>query len=118
MGVMVADFYFVRKMRVKLSELYKSHGDFWYSGGVNWRPFPAWVVGWAPTIGGLILTSNPKLTGSGVLYQFYFVAFFYGLSKFNFSASILTIVLRFLLQPTGLLPHEPGIPGLPHRRYG
>jgi NCS1 family nucleobase:cation symporter-1 len=38
MGVMVADFYFIRRMRLKLSELYRSHGDFWYSGGVNWRP--------------------------------------------------------------------------------
>ena len=57
-GMMVADFYFVQKMRLKLSE---PHGDFWYSGWVNWRAFPAWIVGWAPTIGGLILVSTPEL---------------------------------------------------------
>lgn len=83
MGVMVADFYLVRKTRVKLSELYKSHGDFWYSGGFNWRAFPAWAVGWAPTIGGLALTSNPKLSGARVLYELYFVAFFYGTTRFT-----------------------------------
>ena len=82
MGVMVADFFFVRKMRLKLSELYKSHGDFWYLGGVNWRAFPAWVVGWGPTVGGFVLTVNTKLSGPRVLYQLYFIAFFYGTLKF------------------------------------
>ena len=118
MGVMVADFFFVRKMRLKLSELYKSHGDFWYFGGVNWRAFAAWVVGWAPTVGGLALTNSPKLSGPEVLYQLYFVSFFYGTLKFTFSLGILTRFLRFLLQPAGLLHHEPGIPGLPRWRYG
>ena len=83
----MADFYLVRKMRVKLSELYKSHGDFWYSGGFNWRAFPAWAVGWAPTVGGLALTSNPKLSGARVLYELYFVAFFYGTPRFPPSLS-------------------------------
>ena len=87
MGVMVADFYLIRRMRLKLSELYRSHGDFWYSGGVNWRAFPAWIVGWAPTVGGLALASNPKLSGPRVLYQLYFVAFFYGTPKSAFSPS-------------------------------
>jgi cytosine/uracil/thiamine/allantoin permease len=118
MGVMIADFFFVRKMRLKLSELYKSHGDFWYFRGVNWRAFPAWVVGSAPTIGGLVLTSNPKLSGPRVLYQLYFVAFFYGTLQFTFSLGILTHFPRFLLQPAGLLPHKPGIPGLSCWRYG
>ena len=78
MGVMIADFFFVRKMRLKLSELYKSPGDFWHFGGDNWRAFHAWVVGWGPTIGGLVLTSNTNLSGPRALYQLYFVAFFYG----------------------------------------
>jgi cytosine/uracil/thiamine/allantoin permease len=118
MGVMVADFYLVRKMRVRLSELYKSHGDFWYSGGVNWRAFPAWIIGWAPTIGGLVLASNPKLSGPKALYQLYFVAFFYGTPKPTFSQNALTLVPRFFLQLVGLLPHEPGFPSLSHWRYG
>ena len=40
-----------------------------------------------PTIEGLVLTSNPKLSGPRVLYQLYFVAFFYGTLKFTFSLS-------------------------------
>ena len=97
MGVMAADFYLVRKMRLKFNELYKSHGDFWYSGGVNWKAFPAWVVAWAPTIGGLVLTSNPKISGPKALHQLYFVAFFYGASEFTFSLSVLIFVPRFFL---------------------
>jgi len=97
MGVMVADFYFVRKMRLKLSELYKPHGDFWYSGGVNWRAFPAWIVGWSPTIGGLVLESTPELPGPRVLSELYFVAFFYGEPGPTFSQNMLTFVPRFFL---------------------
>jgi len=118
MGVMIADFFLIRGMRLKLSELYKSHGDFWYFGGVNWRALLAWVVGWVPGVGGLALTSNPELSGPRVLYQLYFVAFFYGNLKFTFSLSILTHRPRILLQPSGLLRHKPGIPSLPCWRYG
>lgn len=118
MGVMVADFYFVRKKRLKLSELYKSHGDFWYSGGVNWRSFPAWIVGWAPTIGGLVLASAPALSGPEVLYHLYFVAFFYGKSRLDFAQNMLTPAPRFFLKSACLLPHEPGVPGLPRWGYG
>ena len=118
MGVMVADFYFVRKMRLKLSELYKPHGDFWYSGGVNWRAFPAWIVGWAPTIGGLILESTPELSGPRMLSELYFVAFFYGAPRSTFPQNTLIFLPRFFLQPSGLLPYKPGIPSLPRRRYG
>jgi nucleobase:cation symporter-1, NCS1 family len=78
MGIMVADFYLIRHMKVKLSDLYKLHGSYQFYHGVNWRAFPAWIVGWAPTVGGLALTANLKTTGPRALYELYYVAFFYG----------------------------------------
>ena len=103
---MVADFNFVRKMRLELSELYRPHGDLWCYGGVNWRTFPAWIVGWAPTIGsGYCGTIRPK----GV-YELYFVAPLHSEPRPTFSPSMLNLAPRFFLQPVGLLPiHTPEI---------
>jgi NCS1 family nucleobase:cation symporter-1 len=80
MGIMVADFYLVRRTKIKLSDLYKADGCYSYYHGINWRAVPAWVVGWAPTIGGLILNAKADTTGPRVLYELFYVSFFYGAS--------------------------------------
>ncbi|CAG8983930.1 hypothetical protein HYALB_00006897 [Hymenoscyphus albidus] len=81
MGVMCADYFFIRHQRIKLSHLYHPQGsDYWYTAGVNWRVIPSWITGWAPTIGGLVLTVQKDTTGPRVLCELYFMAFFLGLS--------------------------------------
>jgi nucleobase:cation symporter-1, NCS1 family len=94
MGIMVADFYLVRRMKVKLSDLYKLHGSFYFWHGINWRAFPAWIVGWGPTVGGLAFTANPNKKGPRVLYELYYVAFFYG--PYKRAISLYTIFLTVL----------------------
>lgn len=78
MGIMVADFYLVRDRRIKLSDLYKTDGSYHYWHGVNWRAIPAWVIGWAPTIGGMVLNVNADTTGPRALYELFDISFFYG----------------------------------------
>lgn len=52
MGVMACDFYLLRKGNIKLSHLYRTKDtEYWYWHGVNPRVIPAWICGWAPTIG-------------------------------------------------------------------
>lgn len=75
---MVADFYFVRHRQVKLSDLYKIDGSYHFWHGVNWRAFPAWIIGWGPTIGGMALNVKGDGSGPRVLYQLFYVSFFYG----------------------------------------
>ncbi|KAF8847466.1 hypothetical protein BDZ45DRAFT_665779 [Acephala macrosclerotiorum] len=56
-GVMCTDFLILRKQKIQLSNLYRTHDtSYWYFHEVNWRVIPAWLAGWAPTVGGLILT--------------------------------------------------------------
>jgi len=44
-GVMVVDFWVLRKRRFILEELYKPKGIYWYSGGVNWISLGAFIIG-------------------------------------------------------------------------
>lgn len=45
LGIMLADYYVVRKTELKLDELYKTNGDYAYSGGYNISAIVALVVG-------------------------------------------------------------------------
>jgi len=94
MGIMVADFYLVRRTKIKLSDLYKGDGCYSYYHGINWRAIPAWVVGWSPTIGGMIFNARADPTGPRVLYKLFYVGFFYG-----FFSSALVFYLTSLLFP-------------------
>ncbi|WDK15240.1 NCS1 nucleoside transporter [Colletotrichum graminicola] len=49
MGVMVCDYFVLRRQRIKLSHLFHPEGsDYWYWHGVNWRVIPCWIAGWRP----------------------------------------------------------------------
>jgi NCS1 family nucleobase:cation symporter-1 len=44
-GILVADYYFLRKRRVNVQELYESEGQYKYLNGVNWAGIISWVIG-------------------------------------------------------------------------
>lgn len=43
-GIMVADYYLIRRRRVNVPDLYSASGQFRYAGGVNWAGMIAWGV--------------------------------------------------------------------------
>jgi nucleobase:cation symporter-1, NCS1 family len=80
MGVMICDYFFIRRQKIKLTHLYRPEdSDYWFSHGVNWRVIPCWVAGWAPTIGGLIVSAGQMTDAPDALYQLYYTAFFTGM---------------------------------------
>ncbi|WP_338786018.1 NCS1 family transporter [Metabacillus sp. FJAT-53654] len=44
-GILVADYYFIRKRRVNVPDLYESNGQYKYMYGVNVAGFIAWIAG-------------------------------------------------------------------------
>ncbi|RDW59965.1 NCS1 nucleoside transporter family protein-4 [Coleophoma cylindrospora] len=99
MGVMCADYYLVRKKQIKLTALFHPEGSpYWYYHGINWRVIPAWIAGWAPTIGGLIVSVQKKTDAPRPLFQLYYMAFFLG---FGISA-LLFYVISSVFPPPGL----------------
>ena len=74
MGVMACDFFLLRKGNIRLTHLYRTKDtDYWYTKGVNWRVIPAWIGGWAPTIGGFLSPFPSPLSTmfDGVMFWIY-----------------------------------------------
>ncbi|KAF2488825.1 uracil permease [Lophium mytilinum] len=98
-GVMATDYYILRSRKVKLSHLYRTHdSDYWYWHGVNWRVVPAWLAGWAPTVGGLVVTVQAKENPPRGLVQLYYMAFLIGF----FVSSTVFLVLNKIFPRAGM----------------
>jgi NCS1 family nucleobase:cation symporter-1 len=51
-GILIADYWILRRGSLVLRDLYRSGGRYWYAGGWNWRAVVAFVVGGVLAIGG------------------------------------------------------------------
>jgi len=80
LGVMIADYFLIRKTEIKLSELYKEDGEFAYGGsGINYKAMIALAVGvftaligyWIPELN--FLYSLSWFTGFFLSFSIYYV---------------------------------------------
>ncbi|ODV70615.1 nucleobase cation symporter-1 family protein CYBJADRAFT_195583 [Cyberlindnera jadinii NRRL Y-1542] len=62
-GTFTADYYIVRKQKLKLTDLYSADPNsiYWFWYGFNWRAFVSWICGFVPGIIGFP-SVNPNLT--------------------------------------------------------
>ena len=76
-GVLIADYWLVKKKRLLLEDLYLTHGAYRYGGGWNWKAVAATLVGCALAWGGLVVPALKPLysyawfvgfLASGLLY--------------------------------------------------
>jgi NCS1 family nucleobase:cation symporter-1 len=51
-GVLIADYWLVRRTELSLPDLYRRGGAYWYAGGWNWRGLVAFGVGALLAVGG------------------------------------------------------------------
>jgi NCS1 family nucleobase:cation symporter-1 len=99
MGVMAADYYVIRGQSINLTDLYHPHeGKYWYYHGFNLRVIVPWLVGWGPTVVGLISTVNQDIIVPAGVTQLYFLSFFYGF----FVSAALFIGISKIFPPAGL----------------
>ncbi|GHG44285.1 hypothetical protein GCM10018980_22010 [Streptomyces capoamus] len=54
-GILVADYWLVRRTRLDLADLYRAGGRYWYTGGWNWRAVVAFLAGGVLAVGGASL---------------------------------------------------------------
>jgi NCS1 family nucleobase:cation symporter-1 len=81
-GVLIADYWVVRRRELVLAELFKPHGRYSYGGGVNWRAIAALVLAVVPVIPGFVRAAAtpggqvPNPTFLDTLYTYaWFVTF-------------------------------------------
>ena len=81
-GIMIADYYFIRKQQLVTKELYQHNGEYNYNGGINYAAIAALLLGIIPNIPGFLTTT--KVIGvdavpawlSGLYNYAWFVGFF------------------------------------------
>ncbi|GME91272.1 unnamed protein product [[Candida] boidinii] len=73
LGIIVADFYLVRKKNVRVSHLYTTDkdGDYYYSYGVNFRAMICFFAAVAPGLPGLAESANPEIVVSEGIFHYY-----------------------------------------------
>jgi len=64
-GVLIADYWLVRRRRLKLEDLYLTHGVYRYRRGWNWKAVVATVVGCALAWGGKVVPALEPLYAYG-----------------------------------------------------
>jgi nucleobase:cation symporter-1, NCS1 family len=57
-GVLIADYFLVRKRQLNLAELYRKNGVYWYQNGTNVLAIIALIAGIAPCVPGFLTTIN------------------------------------------------------------
>jgi NCS1 family nucleobase:cation symporter-1 len=76
-GVLICDYYLIRKTKLSLVELYQPRGPYWYSGGWNVKALIALAAGILPNLPGFLGTIKVA-TVPDVWMQLYSYAWFVG----------------------------------------
>ncbi len=58
-GVLIADYFVLRRSRYHAAELYRPTGEYWYQGGVHGRGVLAWLIGVL-----VFMMTNPSTLGA------------------------------------------------------
>lgn len=76
-GVMVCDYWVLRRRCLKLSDLYhpRKDGIYHYWHGVNWRSFASWAIGWSYLIPGFARAVTPIVIVPEACTDLYYLAF-------------------------------------------
>ncbi|KAG8810958.1 hypothetical protein FRC17_002690 [Serendipita sp. 399] len=98
-GIMIADYYLVKRGAVDVPALYRPKGRYRYQGGVNWRAVLALVVSVPPNIPGLINAINPKINVHGGIYP-YNIAWLLG---FTVAAAVYSLTSKIWPAPGTVL---------------
>jgi NCS1 family nucleobase:cation symporter-1 len=96
-GVLIADYFVIRRMRLDLPGLYKKEGPYWYTGGFNLHAVIALLLGIAPCVPGFLaaVSASWQATIPPIWSELYHYAWF-----ISFGISFAAYVLLMKLAPT------------------
>ncbi len=79
-GIMIVDYFFVRRQIIVVDELYRRESRYWYSGGFNRKAVAALLIGIAPNVPGFLTTAKfiPLESVPGFISGLYHYAWFVG----------------------------------------
>ncbi len=74
-GILIADYFVIRRTRLDQAGLYRKGGPYWYTGGYNIAAIVALVAGIAPCVPGFLGTIG-VISASGIWMEMYHYAWF------------------------------------------
>jgi NCS1 family nucleobase:cation symporter-1 len=75
-GVLIADYFVIRRTRLDQAGLYQKSGPYWYAGGFNPLAIIALLSGIAPCVPGFVATVNDKIQLPAIWTDLYHYAWF------------------------------------------
>ena len=78
-GILIADYWVVRRQRLNLRDLFEVNGEYTYSNGINWRAAAALVISILPVVPGFVcaaMTPGGQVTNPNILDHLYTYAWF------------------------------------------
>jgi NCS1 family nucleobase:cation symporter-1 len=78
-GILIADYWVVRKQKLNLRDLFELQGEYTYSNGTNWRAVTALVLSILPVVPGFIravMTPGGQVANPGLFDHLYTYAWF------------------------------------------
>ncbi|MBE7171235.1 MAG: NCS1 family nucleobase:cation symporter-1 [Williamsia sp.] len=92
-GIMIADYFFIRKQELAVDELYRTNGRYSYTGGFNRMALLALLLGILPNVPGFLVTTKVVSPDAvwGWVVQLYNFAWFIG---FFVSAASYLLLMR------------------------
>jgi NCS1 family nucleobase:cation symporter-1 len=106
-GIMVADYFLVRRRELAVDDLYKRGGQYEFSSGVNWKAMLALAIGVAVNVPGFLAEAVPGLKDSvpGFWRTLYTYAWFVG---FLLSGALHYVLATASAPPRSEARLEPG----------
>ncbi|KAK6199904.1 thiamine metabolism [Scheffersomyces amazonensis] len=101
-GILVSEFWIIRRKHLKLSDLYsmKPSGNYWYWKGINVKSYVIFFIVSTPALPGLIHGANPNIKISKGLHNYYNGNCIFGF----FIAVLLNLVISYIFPAKGI--HE------------
>ncbi len=78
-GILICDYFLIRKRDIELAELYRVNGMYSYTNGVNWRAVVALIAAIAPVVPGFLraaTTPGGQVADAGLFDTLYTYAWF------------------------------------------
>ncbi|WP_432014077.1 NCS1 family nucleobase:cation symporter-1 [Streptomyces cucumeris] len=103
-GVLIADYWIIRRTVLDLADLYRPGGRYWYASGWNWRAVAAFAVGGVLAVGGSY--SHP---GKGPFPEDGLIPFLQPLADYGWAVGLgASLVLYTALMLPGAARHRTG----------
>lgn len=96
-GIMISDFWIIRRQKMKIPDLYKRGGIYWYTWGINFRAYGVFFISIAPSMPGLVATCGGYTIAEGWL-RVYYAAYYVGMAL----GLILYTAVCYVFPPEGL----------------